>query len=150
MKKVGVLVSSTSQTNDKTYEYRQMLAQRQEMEKRLDSYTALREHSGSINEMLNLEDKIIEVESMLLQQAVDLGEYSDDNALCTINFSLYEGNPMNVGGIIWGAFLWATACYFAILGGVVSLCIAAVVLIKAFTFFSRIFNTVVKKKLIKE
>ena len=150
VKNVGTLVSSTLQKNDKTYEYRQMLAQKQELEKRLESYQALREHNGSINEMLNLEDKIIDVESMLLQQAVDLGEYSDDNALCTINFTLNEGNVMNVGNIVWSAFTWASACYFGILGGAVFICVAAAILIKLFTFFSKIFNSVVKKKLLKD
>ena len=75
-----MLISVTTQKTDKTYEYRQMLALKSEMEKRLENYISLRGRSGSIQEMLSLEDKIIEVESLLLKQAVDLGEYSDDNA----------------------------------------------------------------------
>jgi len=145
-KDVGQLVSSNAQKNDKTYEYRQMLAQKQELEKRLDSYKSLREHSGSIIEMLSLEDKIIEVESMLLNQAVDLGEYSDDNALCTINVTLYEGNPTNFGRIIWISFKWASVCYFCILGGSAAICIAAVVIVKTYIFFKSKFTSDNKKK----
>jgi len=148
VKEIGVLISSTSQKNDKTYEYRQMLAHKQELEKRLESYASLRERSGSINEMLSLEDKIIEVESMMLQQAVDLGEYSDDNAFCTINVSLYEGNPVNITRVIWNSFTWATACYFSILGGVVLLCIIAVILIKSYIFLNRVLTSGNRKKLI--
>ena len=148
IKGIGILNSSTSQKNDKTYEYRQMLAQKQELEKRLESYASLRERNGSINEMLSLEDKIIEVESMLLQQAVDLGEYSDDNAFCTINVSLYEGNPASIARIVWNSFTWATACYFCILGGIVLLCIIAVVLIKTYIFLGRALTADSKKKLI--
>ena len=146
VKEVGILNSSTSQKNDKTYEYRQMLAQKQELEKRLESYVSLRERSGSINEMLSLEDKIIEVESLLLQQAVDLGEYSDDNALCTINISLYEGNPASMARIIWNSFKWATTCYFCILGGIAALCIAAVIIVKAYSFLNNIFTSDNRKK----
>jgi hypothetical protein len=149
VKEVGMLITSTSQKTDKTYEYRQMLAQKQELEKRLESYISLREHSGSVNEMISLEDKIIEVESMLLRQAVDLGEYSDDNALCTINVSLYEGNPASAARIIWNSFTWATICYLCILGGLVLLCIVAVILIKTYTFLRKVLTSDNKRKLIK-
>jgi len=146
VKEVGMLLSSTSQKNDKTYEYRQMLARKQELEKRLESYVLLRGHSGSINEMLSLEDKIIEVESILLQQAVDLGDYSDDNALCTINVSLYEGNPANVARIIWNSFKWTTICYVCILVGAVLLSLAAIVMIKVYNFFANLLTANKAKK----
>ena len=145
VKEIGTLISSTSQKNDKTYEYRQMLAQKQELEKRLESYKSLRGHGGSINEMLSLEDKIIEVESILLQQAVDLGEFSDDNALCTINVTLYEGNPASVVRIIGNSFRWASICYFCILGGMVAICVAAVVVAKAYNFLGNLLTSGNKK-----
>ena len=146
VKEVGILISSTSQKTDKTYEYRQMLAQKQELEKRLESYVSLRGRGGSINEMLSLEDKIIEVESMLLNQAVDLGEYSDDNALCTINVSLYEGNPASVARIIWNSFTWANVCYFCILVGILAICVLAVILVKAYIFLGNILTSDNKNK----
>ena len=142
---LGIPISSTSQTIDKTYEYRRMLAQKQELEKRLESYITLRSHEGSINEKLNLEDKIIEVESQLLIQAVDLGEYSDENALCTINVSLHEGSPVSASRKIWNAFQWTNRCYFSLLGGVVALCLAAVVLTKSYRFLSAALTTDSKK-----
>lgn len=145
VKQIGLTVTSTSQKTDKTYEYRQMLAQKQELEKRLESYKSLRGRSGSVNEMLSLEDKIIEVESLLLQQAVDLGEYSDDNALCTINISLYEGNPANPARVIFSSLKWAAVCYFSVLGGIILICLTAVILTKTYIFFSRIVSSVNKK-----
>jgi uncharacterized protein YfcZ (UPF0381/DUF406 family) len=141
MQKIGMLISSTSQKIDKTYEYRQMLAQKEELEKRLESYTSLRDHGGSMQEMLNLEDKIIEVESQLLRQSVDLGEYSDDNALCTINVSLYEGNPISVARKIWNAFTWTNKCYFSIIGALLFLCLAAFMLTKAYFYLHRILTS---------
>jgi len=142
---IGIPISSTSQKTDKTYEYRQMLAQKQELEKRLESYIALRSHEGTINERINLEDKIIEVESQLLKQAVDLGEYSDENALCTINVSLHEGSPVSVARKIWNAFLWTNGCYFTVLGCAVALVVIAVVLVKAYRFLGTAFTADKKK-----
>lgn len=147
---VGSMISITSQKTDKTYEYRQMLAQKQELEKRLESYITLRNTEGSINEKINLEDKIIEVESQLLRQAVDLGDFSDENALCTINISLHEGSPVSASRKIWNAFVWTNSCYFSILGASVALCIAAMVLTKAYRFFSAILTSEGKKDEDKE
>lgn len=135
--KIGTPISSTTQKIDKTYEYRQMIAQKQEYEKRLESYIALRDHGGSINELLNLEDKIIEVESQILRQSVDLGEYSDDNALCTINFSLYEGNPVSIARKIWNAFVWTNKCYFAVLGGALMICVSAALFVAIYFFIKK-------------
>jgi hypothetical protein len=141
VKEIGMLISFSSQKTDKTYEYRQMLAHKQELEKRLSSYYSLRERSGSIQELISLEDKIIEVESNLLKQAVDLGEYSDDNALCTINVSLYEGNPASITRIIWNSFTWVNICYFSILAGLVLICLAAIILVKAYLFLWKILTS---------
>ena len=143
---IGIPVSSTSQKTDKTYEYSQMLAQRQELEKRRESYIALRSHEGSVNEKINLEDKIIEVESQLLKLAVDLGEYSDDNALCTINVSIYEGSPVSAARKIWNAFVWTNTCYFSILGGVTVISLAAVILVKSYRALAMALTTDSKEK----
>ena len=143
---VGISVSYTSQKTDKTYEYRQMLAQKLELEKRLESYVALRNHEGTINERINLEEKIIQVESQLLTQAVDLGEYSDENALCTINVSLYEGSPVSAARKIWNAFVWTNGCYFAIIGCVTALSVIAVILVKAYRFLGAVLTSERKKK----
>ena len=137
VKRIGVTVSSTAQKIDKTYEYRQMLAQKQELEKRLESYAALRSHGGTVNELLSLEDKIIEVESQILSQSVDLGEYSDDNALCTINFSLYEGRPAGLARRVWNAFVWSGKCYFALLGGIAAVCLAAALLVTLYLYLMK-------------
>ena len=143
---VGMPVSYTSQKTDKTYEYRQMLAQKQVLEKRLESYIALRNHEGSVNERIGLEDKIIEVESLLLRQAVDLGEYSDDNELCTINVSLYEGSPVSAARKIWNAFVWTNGCFFAIVGSVLALCLVAMALTKTYRFFGTALTADSKKE----
>lgn len=113
---IGRITSSTTTKTDKTYEYRQMLAEKQTLESRLASYEELKERGGSISEMLQIEDKIIEVESQIQQQMIGLGEYSDDNALCTINFSLYEGSEAGTLRKLWNALTWSTVTYLIIIG----------------------------------
>lgn len=135
---IGTLLSATTQKIDKTYEYRQLLAEKSVLEKRRDSYMALRERGGDVGDLIQLEDKIIEVESQLLQQSVDLGEYSDDNALCTIHFALREGNAVSVSRKLWAAFTWASGLYFVILVGVLVVFAAAYLFIRFYLFLRRL------------
>ena len=146
LKSIGTLVSSTSQTTDMTYEYNQMLAQKQELEKRLESYKALRSHEGAVYEKISLEDKIIEVESQLLRQAVDLGEYSDENALCTINITLIETGNVRIAVKIGEAFRWTNSFYFPMLGGAVTFALAAIVFVKAYGLVAMLAKNIIDKK----
>lgn len=149
VKEIGTVTSLVSQKNDKTNEYRQMLVRKQELEKRLENYISLREYGGTIQEMINLEDKIIEVESMLLRQAADLGEYSDDNSLCTIYASLREEYTVHasVAQAAWHAFVWTNKCYLGILGGIILSCLTGAVLVKAYIFLGGVLALDSKKKL---
>ena len=123
--RIGAIVSSSVIKTDKTYEYRQMLAEKETLERRRASYEELRKFGGSIPDLLSLEDKIIEVESQIQQQLIGLGEYSDDNALCTINYTLYEGSEAGTLRKLWNALKWSTATYAIILCIVIFTAIAA-------------------------
>jgi len=110
---IGHITSSTTRKVDKTQEYRQMLAEKETLEQRRASYVELKERGGSIDEMLKLEDKIIDVDTQIKQQLIGLGEYSDDNALCTINFTLTEGSEATSARKIWNAFVWTAGVYMS-------------------------------------
>ena len=124
---IGVSVSSSVTKTDKTYEYRQMLAEKETLERRRASYEELRKLGGGIPDMLSLEDKIIEVESQIQQQLIGLGEYSDDNALCTINYTLYEGSEAGTLRKLWNALKWSTTVYAIILSIALFTAVAAFV-----------------------
>ena len=126
---IGVVVSSSITKTDKTYEYRQMLAEKETLESRRASYEELRKLGGNIPDLLSLEDKIIEVESQIQQQLIGLGEYSDENALCTINYTLYEGTEAGVLRKLWNALKWSTATYAIILGVMIFTAFAAFVFV---------------------
>lgn len=134
---IGRITSTTVTKTDMTYEYRQMLAEKETLERRMASYEELKERGGSVAEMLQLQEKIIEVEAMIQQQLIGLGEYSDDNALCTINFSLYEGNEAGVMRKLWNALTWTTGTYLAIVGILLLTLFAAYVLVKFWALLKR-------------
>ena len=128
IKEIGTVVSINIQKTDKTYVYNQMTAQKEELQKRFDNYKSLRDYGGSMTELLALEDKIIDTEGQLQKQMVDLGAYGDENAFCTINVTMTEGNPIPVLSVMWDSLGWAAGVYFVLL-----IC-AAVVFIAAFVF----------------
>lgn len=134
---IGRVTSSTTTKTDKTYEYRQMLAEKATLERRLASYAELKERGGSISEMLQLEDKIIEVEAQIQQQLIGLGEYSDENALCTINFSLYEGSEAGVTRKLWNALKWSTITYVIIIAILLFAAFAAFVLAGVWNYLKK-------------
>jgi len=127
---IGKITSSNTTKIDKTYDFRQMLAEKETLEHRLNSYNALKLQGGSISELIQLEDKIIEVQSLIQQQMIGLGEFSDENALCTINFTLYEGSETVAPRIIWSAMQWSFAVYMAVLLGLLLVIFAAFMLLQ--------------------
>jgi hypothetical protein len=135
---IGKITSSTITKTDKTYEYRQMLAEKETLEQRRTSYGSLRKHGGNIPELLQLEEKIIEVEAQIQQQMVGLGEYSDENALCTINYTLYEGSEAGMARKLWNALSWSTAAYLAIVGVMLFTTLAALILVLCWNSIKKI------------
>ena len=126
--RIGSIISTNVTTADKTYEYRQMLAEKEILERRRTSYEELRKHGGSISELLQLEERIIGVEAEILQQMIGLGEYSDEYALCTINYSIYEGTEAGLSRKFWNALTWSTTTYMIIIGIAMFTALAALVL----------------------
>lgn len=135
--KVGIITSSTITKTDKTNEYRQILAEKATLDLRLESYNELKERGGSISEMLELGDKIIEVESQIQQQLLDLGEYSDENSLCTINFTLNEGRDAGIAHKLWHAVQWTTGTYAIIIGIILLVSLAALVLLALWNYLKK-------------
>jgi hypothetical protein len=143
--KVGTITSSTVTKTDRTYEYRQMLAEKEKLERQRDSFSALRAQGGSISELLNLEERIIGVESQIMQQSVSLGEYSDDNALCTINFSLNEGSVASIPRKLWNSLRWASGVYAGGMGLILLTLFAAYIFVKLYILLRKY---LVSKKII--
>lgn len=90
IRSIGTLQSFTVNKVDKTAEFKTLLAEQETLEKTRESYIAIKEKGGSIQDLLLLEDKILEVEKNLQNLGVNIGTYSTENSFCTINVSLNE------------------------------------------------------------
>ena len=91
VKQIGSLTSFSVNKIDKTAEFQSYLAQREALEKALDSYISIKSQGGAIAELLILEEKIIQTEKEILQMGVTLGVYEESQSMCTVDFTLYEG-----------------------------------------------------------
>lgn len=150
IKQIGRITSFTATTTDKTYEYRQMMAEKEKLVRQIESYEAMKNRGGNITELLTVEDRIIEVEALLQEQSVMLGDYSDDNALCTINFTMYEGSEANIFRKLWNAFKWTTFTYLAFIGFLLLICGIAYVILSVLSYGTKIHDTATKKEVNSE
>jgi len=90
LRELGTLRSFTVNRVDKTNEFNSLLAQQEVLRKTRESYAALQELGGSIQDMLILQERILLVETDLQHLSVDLGVFATDHSFCTINFVLRE------------------------------------------------------------
>ena len=121
VKTIGNLTSFSVNKTDKTTEFRSYLAQREALEKTLESYNSLKTIGGSITDLLVVEQKIIEVEKEILQMGVTLGIYDESQSMCTVDFTLNEYYSVNYKSSIEfymiidsasNALLWTLGFYF--------------------------------------
>jgi len=98
---------------DKTNEYNNLLASRLSLEKTRDALMALKSQPGRIDELIELEYKILEIEKEIQNYGVSLGEFDEENEFCTV--SLYLDNDaseaINLIKIVFNSFLWSLQTY---------------------------------------
>jgi hypothetical protein len=95
IKKIGKLESIQVNKTDKTNEYSDLNAQRESLEKTRAALISFKGKGGKIDELINLENKILEVEESIQKLGVKLGEFDTENEFCTIKFSLSESGKPN-------------------------------------------------------
>ncbi|HKV42131.1 MAG TPA: DUF4349 domain-containing protein [Blastocatellia bacterium] len=97
LKGIGKLSSIRVDKTDKTSEYRGLMAKKVSLEKTRDSLQSLKGKAGRIDEMINLENRLLEIEDQLQTLGVTLGEYSQENQFCTAKLSLREALARDEG-----------------------------------------------------
>jgi hypothetical protein len=92
LKKIGKIESIQINKSDKTSEFSDLNAKKNSLFKARESLVNLknRASSGKIEELINLEDKILQVEESIQKLGVELGQFNLENEFCTIKFSLIE------------------------------------------------------------
>lgn len=90
LKTVGTLRSLSINKSDKTNEYRELNARLATLAKTRDSLAALKAKNASVEELIQLENRILEIENEIQGLGVSLGDFDDENEFCTVNFTLME------------------------------------------------------------
>ncbi|WP_295119854.1 DUF4349 domain-containing protein [uncultured Chitinophaga sp.] len=94
MQKIGDIKANEITKVDKTNEYRQLNAKKASLEKTLASLMELKSRGGgAISDLVGLHDKIMEIESLMQELGVELGNFNTENEFCTVKLSIYEGKP---------------------------------------------------------
>ncbi len=90
LSEIGRLKSIDIIKRDKTNEYRELNAKQKTLVKARDSLLALKERNANVEELINLESRILEIESEIQSLGVSLGEFDQENEFCTVNMTLSE------------------------------------------------------------
>lgn len=105
---------------DKTNEYLDLKAKRSALEETRGALVDLKRMTGTIDELVNLQYKILDIDQQLQQLGVKLGEYDEVNEFCTVRMTLYEDYdelvyPPSVPRRAMIAFKWTAKYYLAAL-----------------------------------
>ena len=114
--KIGAIVSIEINKIDKTSEYKSLKANRMSLEKSRTSLENLRKLNGSVQEMIELEGKILENEQAMQKLGVQLKEFDEECEFCTIKFTLAEYKETRKAEIsfmhrVKVAFEWSVVYY---------------------------------------
>ena len=98
VKHIGQLLFIQIDKRDKTNEYKELKAKRISLEKTRNGLTALKGQGGRVEELIQLEDRILQIENDIQSLGVKLGEYDQENEFCTVKLTLLETTvtPINI------------------------------------------------------
>lgn len=116
-KSIGDNVQIEIVKNDKTNEYLQLKAQRTTLEKARTALEALSATGGSIDERVNVQNRLTDIEQQLQSLGVSLGEFDTENELCTVKLTLVEHRiapAQSLASRIFDALEWS-AFWYAVL-----------------------------------
>ncbi|PCJ88694.1 MAG: hypothetical protein COA57_03050 [Flavobacteriales bacterium] len=139
LKDIGELKSFRSDVLDKTNEFNQLRAKRETLMKHKESLEGIKGKSGKIEEMINLEIKILDVQRQLQGLGVSLGDFDEENEFCTVKFTLTEHVSIVKKLGPWAKLLkameWATLYYFLFLLLLTLFCLSAFLATKGINEF---------------
>ncbi len=120
---IGSGAQLTIDKQDRTNSFKELAAKRGVLEATRDALIALKARSGSIQEMVALEDRILEVHQQIQSLGISLGEFDEINELCTVKITLSEARAAVVAGPtiplarrVRIAFEWTVPAYLRLLG----------------------------------
>jgi hypothetical protein len=111
---IGKTLSLQINKTDKTNEYKDLQAKKTSLVQTRDALTGLKSRGGKIDELMELENRILQIEEQIQGLGVRLGEYDAENEFCTVKLTLSESGK--IPGIPFAqrlkvAFEWTVAVY---------------------------------------
>lgn len=121
---IGAGSHLTIDKQDRTNDWKELAARRATLEATRDALVALKQQSGSIQERVALEDRILDVHQQIQSLGISLGDFDEVNELCTVKLTLAEETVTTVaaGPVIpvWRrlriALEWSVPVYLRLLG----------------------------------
>ena len=113
-KVIGKNVQIDVVKNDKTNEYLQLKAKRTTQEKARTALEDLKASGGSVEERVNVQNRLTEVEEKIQDLGVSLGEFDTQNELCTVKLTLREARGASMTPLaqrIVRALEWSAKVY---------------------------------------
>lgn len=117
VRKFGKVKSAEVVKVDMTSEFKNLNARRVSLENTRASLIELKKQSGRIEEYMNLENRILAIDSMLQELGVLLGDFSAENEFCTVRLSLVETHkpvPTSLMHRLKVCFEWTTQWFIGL------------------------------------
>ena len=135
MKDIGKLTRLQIDKTDKTNEYLDLQAKKVSLEKSRDSLADLKSRQGDINEMINLETRILDLEQQIQSLGVNLGDFDAENEFSTVKLNLAEVRKRvvsgpGIGARIFSALLWTLQYYTLLWVGIAGALVSAWIFLK--------------------
>ncbi len=119
LKDIGKLVSLDINKTDKTSEYKDLQAKQTSLEKTRNNLLAIKNKSGQVSELVELETKILDIENQIQDLGISLGAFNEENEFCTVKFTLQESKTaerdISIASRLKTAFEWTVQYYFYLL-----------------------------------
>lgn len=90
LKKIGKITSFSMTKTDKTGEYAELKAKKAALEETKKSLISLKSRNGKIDELINLENRIYELNKEMQGLGLQIGEFESDTDFCTVRITLQE------------------------------------------------------------
>ena len=133
VKGIGTLGSIRVDKTDKTSEYRSLRAQKASLEKALGALHQLATEGGQIEQKLAVQARLLELEKEAQELGVAVGEFDDENELCTVKASLVEEVALKAPSLLHRAkvaLAWTVHVAPLALAGLLGMLLCALVALK--------------------
>ena len=133
IKTIGKLTSFDVSTYDKTTEYRELQAKKASLEASRLSLEALKQKDGNIDEYINLENRVMELDTQFQSLGVNIGDYDKSGNFCTIKFTINETKVKEKTLVMtqtMRAFEWTVTYYLLFVLILMLASLAALIMVK--------------------